>query len=44
MSKNERNYSLIVFCDNEFFRPVRDDMLVENDVTNCPRPVGMLCW
>jgi hypothetical protein len=25
-------------------RPVRDDMLVENDGTNCPRPVGMQCW
>jgi hypothetical protein len=25
-------------------RPVRDDMLVENDVTNFPRPVGMQCW
>ncbi|MDR1290215.1 MAG: hypothetical protein LBK06_03345 [Planctomycetaceae bacterium] len=25
-------------------RPVRDDMLVENDRTNFPRPVGMLCW
>jgi hypothetical protein len=38
------NYSVIVFCDHEIFRPVRDDMLVENDVTNFPRPVGMLCW
>jgi hypothetical protein len=26
------------------FRPVRDDMLVENDVTNRLRPVGMQCW
>jgi hypothetical protein len=25
-------------------RPVRDDMLVENDETNCTRPVGMQCW
>jgi hypothetical protein len=25
-------------------RPVRDDMLVENDGTNCLRPVGMQCW
>jgi hypothetical protein len=40
----KRNHSVIVFCDYEFFRPVRDDMLVENDVTNCLRPVGMLCW
>jgi hypothetical protein len=38
------NYSVIIFCDYEFFRPVRDDMLVENNVTNYPRPVGMQCW
>jgi hypothetical protein len=25
-------------------RPVRDDMLVENDRINFPRPVGMQCW
>jgi hypothetical protein len=25
-------------------RPVRDDMLVENDGTNFTRPVGMQCW
>jgi hypothetical protein len=25
-------------------RPVRDEMLVENDETNYPRPVGMQCW
>jgi hypothetical protein len=25
-------------------RPVRDDMLVENDETNCTRPVGMQRW
>ncbi|MDR1290847.1 MAG: hypothetical protein LBK06_06570 [Planctomycetaceae bacterium] len=30
--------------DHEFFRPVRDDMLVENDGTNFPRSVGMQCW
>jgi hypothetical protein len=30
---------VIIFYDNEFFRPVRDDMLVENDVTNYLRPV-----
>jgi hypothetical protein len=42
--KKESKYSVVVFCDYEIFRPVRDDMLVENDVTNCPRPVGMQCW
>jgi hypothetical protein len=37
--KTASAYSVIVFCDHEFFRPVRDDMLVENDITNCPHPV-----
>jgi hypothetical protein len=32
---NKGNYSVIIFCDHEFFRPVRDDMLVENNTTNC---------
>jgi hypothetical protein len=38
------NIYVIVFCDHEFFRPVGDDMLVENDGINFPRPVGMQCW
>ncbi|MDR1052865.1 MAG: hypothetical protein LBL39_01710 [Planctomycetaceae bacterium] len=29
---------------NKFFRPVRDEMLVENNTTNYTRPVGMQCW
>jgi hypothetical protein len=29
-----RNYSVIVFCNHEFFRPVSDDILVENNVTD----------
>jgi hypothetical protein len=40
-----RNYSVVIlFCDIEFSRPVRDGMLVENDETNDTRPVGMQCW